>query len=769
MAMDAVRRGSNAGDPNAGDASARDPSAAGPSPAVRVVPVDGMHCAACASKVEKALRVDGAVVSADVSFATRSARIRFDGARTDLAALARRVRDAGFALDLSRDPAVRAQREVDELRALRLRVLVGIVLSLPLAAIAMTHGSVPWLAGKGAAWAQFALATPVFLWCGWPVHSATFARLRAFGTDMHTLVSLGTAVAFAASVWMLLTGDFAHPGHAPHLWFEAAAIILVFVLIGRLLEARATQRAGEAMRALGALSVPTVRVIEMLDGVEQERAVGAEEIEPGMRVRIRPGERVPVDGTVIAGSSEIDESMLTGETLPIVRRAGDAVTAGTLNTVGALDVVATRTTADTVLARVVAMVDEAQATKARIARTADRVAAVFVPAILVVAFATLALWLVLAPSDWPDALRFERALGAFVSVLVVACPCALGLATPVAVMVASGRAAQRGMLFRTAAAFEKLANVRAIVLDKTGTVTEGEPRVVRIVPSAGFDVRTLLEAAACVESASEHPVARGIVAHARELGIAVRAPEEFIAVAGEGVRGVVRIDGRRAAVLVGRASWLAQEGVAIDRDAQGSACVAIDGVLAGSLALEDSLRASAIAAVATLRAQGVEEWIASGDGEAPVARVARELAIPAERARHGMTPASKAELVREIHARTPVAFVGDGINDAVALAAADAGIALAGGTDVAKGSADVVLVFNDLASIPAAIGLSRATLRVIRQNLAWAFGYNALLIPLAAGALFPWTGTLLPPVAASAAMALSSVTVVANSLRLRKA
>jgi len=749
------------------------------SPSVRrLVPVEGMHCAACASKVEKALRAEDGVLSADVSFATRSARIRFDEGRTDLTLLARRVRDAGFALDLSRDPAVRAQRERNDLRALRARVIVGIALALPLAAIAMTHGSVPWLAGKGAAWAQFALATPIFLWCGWPIHRATFARLRAMGTDMHTLVSLGTTVAFAASVWMLFTGDFSHvehAPHAPHLWFEAAAIILVFVLLGRQLEARATHHAGEAMRALSALAVPTVRVVEEEAGVEEqagaerEREVAADEIEPGMRVRIRPGERVPVDGTVIVGSSEIDESMLTGEALPVVRRVGDVVTAGTLNTVGALDVVATRTSADTVLARVVAMVDEAQATKARIARTADRVAAVFVPAILVVAFGTLALWLVLAPSDWPDALRDERALEAFVSVLVVACPCALGLATPVAVMVASGRAAQRGMLFRTAAAFEKLANVRAVVLDKTGTITEGKPRVVRVVPTAGCDAPTLVEAAACVESTSEHPVARGIVAHARALGIEVRAPEDFAAVPSEGVRGVVVRGGRRSSVLVGRASWLAREGIAIDRETQGSAFVAIDGVLAGVIELEDTLRAPASAAIASLRQDGIETWIASGDAEAPVIRIARDVAIPAERVRHGMTPTSKAELVREIHARTPVAFVGDGINDAVALAAADAGIAMAGGTDVAKGSADVVLVFNDLAAIPAAIGLSRATLRVIRQNLAWAFGYNAVLIPLAAGAFFPWTGTLLPPVAASAAMALSSVTVVANSLRLRNA
>ncbi|MFM7261244.1 MAG: heavy metal translocating P-type ATPase, partial [bacterium] len=443
----------------------------------RLVPVEGMHCAACASKVEKALRAEDGVLSADVSFATRSARIRFDEGRTDLTVLARRVRDAGFALDLSRDPAVRAQRERNDLRALRARVIVGIALALPLAAIAMTHGSVPWLAGKGAAWAQFALATPIFLWCGWPIHRTTFARLRAMGTDMHTLVSLGTSVAYVASVWTLFAADVAHAEHAPHLWFEAAAIILVFVLLGRLLEAHATHRAGEAMRALSALAVPTVRVVEEEAGAEREREVAADEIEPGMRVRIRPGERVPVDGTVLVGASEIDESMLTGEALPVVRRVGDVVTAGTLNTVGALDVIATRATADTVLARVVAMVDEAQATKARIARSADRVAAVFVPTILVVAFATLALWLMLAPSDWPAALRHERALEAFVSVLVVACPCALGLATPTAVMVGGGVAARHGILIKGGDVLEMAATVSAVCFDKTGTLTTGELRV----------------------------------------------------------------------------------------------------------------------------------------------------------------------------------------------------------------------------------------------------------------------------------------------------
>ncbi|MFM1867024.1 MAG: hypothetical protein RL591_432, partial [Planctomycetota bacterium] len=545
---------------------------------VEVVPIEGMHCAACAAKVEKALRSDAAVISADVAFATRKARIAFDPSRTSLPQLAQRVRHAGFKLAVGSGAAEREREETRVLTDLRRRFFVGAALSLPLAIIAMTHGSIAWLAGEGAAWTQCALATPVYLWCGWPIHRAALERARVFSTDMHTLVSLGTTVAYFASVWALFSRDTAHGGHTSHLWFEAAAIILVFVLLGRLLESRATKRAGDAIRALSSLAIPVARVIRVENGVEVEREISADEVEPGLRVRVRPGERLPIDGEVVRGESEVDESMLTGEPIPAVKRVHDRVYAGTMNTLGALEIVATCAPTDTMLSGVIALVDDAQSTKAKIARTADRVAAIFVPVILVVAFGAFATWMLVAPAE----IRFGRALEALVSVLVVACPCALGLATPVAVMVASGRAATMGVLFRRAAAFEKLAVVRAVVFDKTGTLTEGQPRLTRVIPAEGVDEPTLLAIAAAVELTSEHPIARGIVEAARARTLPIHRTEEFRANAGEGVSATL-CDGANGRIFVGRVSWLEREcvrGLPSKDDArftarEGETCVAV--------------------------------------------------------------------------------------------------------------------------------------------------------------------------------------------------
>ena len=768
----------------------------------RVLPVDGMHCAACASKVERAARAVPGVRDASVSFATRRMRIELDGAAGDLLAVARGVAAAGFRVDVSRDPLARAARERDEERALRRRVLVGSALALPLVAIAMSHGSVPALDGPAMGWVQGALAAPIVAYCGWPIHRAAWARLRARSSDMNTLVALGTAVAFVSSAWSLIAGaaggsalghaaDHAAghaAGHALH--FEAAAVIVVFVLVGRMLEARATMRAGDAVRALAALAVPRVRVLDGADGAGAvEREVAADEVERGMRVRVRPGERVPVDGVVVAGASEVDESMLTGEPVPRLRREGDRVVAGTMNTLGALEVEASCGAAETVLARVVAMVDEAQATKASIARVADRVAAVFVPVVLVIAAGAWASWMLLGP----DGMRPTLAMQALVSVLVVACPCALGLATPVAVLVASGRAARMGVLFRRAAAIELLAEVREVVFDKTGTLTAGRPRVVEVRAGVGPDATQVVALAAAVEASSEHPVARGIVEHARLLGVAVATAHGFEAVAGSGVRAMVEVlaedgdaggDGpaprapRARRVEVGTAAWLAGLGVEVVRFAGTDGArrgnqtngtvvfVAVDGTCVGAIELVDTVRDDARDAVDGLRAIGIASGIASGDAQPVVDAVAGVLGIDQARAHGALTPAEKAAMLAE--RGRGIAFVGDGINDAPALAAARPGIAMAGGTDVARSSADILLVSQDLRRIPEAIALARRTLAVIRQNLAWAFGYNLVLIPLAAGALWPWTGWMLPPVAASAAMALSSVSVVANSLRLRR-
>ena len=721
----------------------------------RVLAVEGMHCAACAAKVERAARATAGVRGASVAYATRKLRVELDAAGGSLEAVARSVARAGYALDLSRDPAVRAARERAAERALARRVVVGGVLAAPLVAIAMSHGTVAWLDGAGAAWAEFWLACPIFVWCGWPIHRAAIARAIARSTDMNTLVTLGTGAAFASSTWNLVQG---HAGtHA--LSFEAAAVIIVFVLLGRLLEARATARAGDALRALSELSVPSVRVVE----AGGEREISAEEIEQGMRVRVRPGERIPVDGTVVAGESEVDESMLTGEPMPRLRRPGDRVSAGTMNALGALEVEASCGTDGTLLARVVGMVDEAQATKASIARLADRAAAVFVPVVLVIACAAWAGWMLLAPAD----IRGARAMQALVSVLVVACPCALGLATPVAIMVASGRAARMGVLFRRASAFEMLAKAGRVVFDKTGTVTEGRPRVTAVHPAPGRSERELLELAACAEVPSEHPVARGIVEAARARAAEVAAPAQFAAFAGRGVR--VESGGRR--IEAGSAAWMRECGV--DATARASSAtqvfVAEGGVLAGVIELEDRVRPGSREAIQRLRAMGIDCVIASGDAPGAVQGVAHELGIPGDHAHGAMSPEGKARLLGSDGSAGTSAFVGDGINDAAALAAARPGIAAAGGTDVARTSADIMLVTDDLRRVPDAIALSRATVRVIRQNLAWAFGYNLVLVPLAAGALWPVTGLMLPPVAASAAMALSSVSVVANSLRLRRA
>jgi Cu+-exporting ATPase len=736
-----------------------------------LVPVGGVHCAACVDKVERAARAVDGVSRAELSFATRRLLVEFDAGTTDLERVARAVAKAGYALDLSRDAGTRRAREEREERAAGLRLRVAFALSVPLVAIAMTHGAIPALDGAWAEWLQFALATVVVAWCGAPIHRAALARLLARTSDMNTLVSLGTLVAWGSSAWTLVAGSFgeahAHAGaHALH--FEAAAVIVAFVLLGRMLETRATHRAGEALRELAALASPAVRAVGP-DGAE--RTIGAGEVVPGVRVRIRPGERVPVDGEIVAGETEVDESMLTGEPEPLLRTAGDRVVAGTLNTVGTIDVEATRASHETVLAAIVDLVERAQASKANIARVADRVAAVFVPAVIAVALAAAGLWLLLGPAE----IRAQKALEALVGVLVVACPCALGLATPVAIMVASGRLARDGVLLRSAAALESLAAVREVVLDKTGTLTLGAPRVERVIPVQGVEASELLAIAASCERPSEHPVARGIVEEARARGATVAEASEFRAIAGKGVLARVETNARSGVARAGTLAWLAAEGVEVEPlarcapDTAGTlVAVAIDRTPLGWIALRDEARAESKAALAELARLGIATTIASGDRAAAVESLARDLGVEPARAHGGLSPEGKAALLAQFRASgVDAAFVGDGINDAPALAAARPGIAMGAGTDIAKSSAEVLLVRSDLAQIPRSIAIARRTMSVIRQNLVWAFGYNLVLVPLAAGALWPWTGAMLPPVAASAAMALSSVTVVVNSLRLR--
>ena len=790
----------------------------------RVLPVEGMHCAACASKVEAAARVVPGVRGVSVSFATRrmSIELEMHGQASQAAAVreraehgqasqasavreqaeygqashvasildevTRRVRRAGFEIDLTRDPSVRAARQQADEALLRRRVQVGALLTVPLVAIAMSHGSIPIFSGSAGDWLQFWLACPVFGWVGWPIHRAALVRARHASVDMNTLVSLGTTAAFASSCWALFgpsaIGHAHAEAHGHALSFEAAAVIILFVLVGRMLEARATARAGDALRALSALAVPRARLVEASTdaGATSERDIDASDIAAGMLLRVRPGERVPVDGVVRAGASELDESMLTGEPLPRLRAVGDRVTAGTVNTTGTIDVEATCPAHETVLAAIVDMIDAAQSTKAGIARTADRVASVFVPIVIVLALSAAAAWWWFgAAVAGSDAAARVLALEALVGVLVVACPCALGLATPVAVVVSSGRLAQRGVLLRSAAALEMLARTRHVIFDKTGTLTMGAPRVVSVAAAVGVSESELIGVAAAVELPSEHPVSRAIVAEATRRAITPPACGEFRAVPGCGVEGVV--DGQR--VRVGRPAWV-RPSASVERGrdeelaprpdesaapANSTIVHAARGdTLLGSIALADTPRAEAAACIAALRALTVTPSIASGDAPGAVRATALAVGIEPQHASAGLMPADKVNALRaRIADGQHAAFVGDGINDAPVLAAARPGIAMASGTDIAKSSADVLLVTPDLRRIPEAIALSRRALRVIRQNLAWAFGYNLVLLPLAAGALWPWTGWMLPPIAASAAMALSSVSVVANSLRLRRA
>ena len=646
-----------------------------------------------------------------------------------------------------------------ELRDMTRRFWIGAVLTLPVFVLGMSH-ALPhppeWMMGAGSRWTQFALSTPVVLWSGWPflVRGARSLRSRHF--NMFTLISLGVAAA-----WIFSTASLVLRGPHADVYFEAAAMITVLALLGQVLELRARRGTGDAIRALLDLAPATARIVER----GQEREVRLAEVKSGAWLRIRPGEKIPVDGQIVDGSSSIDESMLTGEPLPQEKRVGDKVTGGTMNGRGSFVMLAERVGSETALARIVQMVADAQRSRAPIQALADRVAGWFVPAVLGVAALTFFAWLVVGPAP-----RLSHALVNAVAVLIIACPCALGLATPMAIMTGVGRGALAGVLIRNADAIDRLEKVTTIVVDKTGTLTEGHPRLVECVAAPGFDEAEVLRLAAAVEQLSEHPLAAAIVAGARERGIALASAEKFEATAGGGVRGLVE----ERDVSIGRSSFLKATGIAAleasadERRARGQTVsfVAVDGVAAGLLAVADPIKASSRDSVATLHAMGLKFVMLTGDNARTAEAVARELGI--ERVEAGVAPAEKHAHIQALRrAGEIVAMAGDGVNDAPALAAADVGIAMGTGTDVAIESAGVTLLRGDLRGIAQSIVLSRATMRNIRQNLVFAFLYNTLGIPIAAGVLYPFFGILLSPVIAGAAMSLSSVSVIANALRLR--
>jgi len=729
------------------------------------VPVEGMTCASCVIRVEKALKKVEGVSAASVNLATEQTTITFDPLRVTLDRLRAAVSDAGYSLGtpIERESAEEgAERYQAGLRKLKAELAVSVSLALPVMAISMLsmtswfHDAVP-LGMKEINILLLLLTAPVVFFSGRRFF-AGFWKTAAHGTaDMNTLIALGTGAAFFYSAAVVLfPGWFSGVADGGNVYFDTAATIITLILTGRYLEALAKRRASDALRSLLRLQPAMARV--MRDGTESDIPVG--QVIPGDILVVRPGERIPVDGLVASGSTTVDESMMTGESLPIGKSAGDRLVGGTVNRNGSVTMRTTAVGAHTLLARIVKLVEEAQGSKAPIQNLADRIASVFVPVVIVLALLTFTGWQFVAGAT------FTHALVNFIAVLIIACPCALGLATPTAITVGMGVAATHGILIRNAGSLEKARSVTTIVMDKTGTLTAGKPAVTDVVPLWEHSREGLLALAAAVERLSEHPLAEAIVESARHAGVAVRPCESFRSMTGLGVGGIV--DGRR--VAAGNAAMMSGEGVDISSaltivqrlTAEGKSVlfVAGDGIVAGVIAVADRIKPTSRQAVADLRRMGIDVIMLTGDNETTARAIASQAGI--ERVLSGVLPEGKAECIRALQAEgRTVAMVGDGINDAPALARADVGIALGTGTDIAIDTADITLMKGDLATIALALRLSSGTLTVIRQNLFWAFLYNVIAIPLAAFGL-------LTPAVAAGAMALSSVSVVTNSLRLRR-
>jgi Cu+-exporting ATPase len=731
------------------------------------LPITGMTCASCASRIERKLnKLDG--VSASVNYATERAAVDFDPRAVQPAELLDAVAAAGYQATLPR----RAQMgtpapdgEPDQTAALRRRLIVSAALALPVLVLSM----VPALQFDNWQWLALNLATPVVLWGAWPFHRAAWANLRHGAATMDTLISVGTLAAWGWSVYALFLGDAGTSGmkmrfdilpqraEGDHLYLEVAAVVTVFILAGRYFEARAKRRAGAALTALLELGA---RDVAVLDAGGTERRVPVEQLEPGARFVVRPGEKVAADGVVEQGTSAVDESLLTGEPAPVEKQPGDEIAGASINAGGRLVVRATRVGADTALAQIARLVTEAQAGKAPVQRLADRVSGVFVPVVIALAVATLGVWL---GAGETGAFAFTAA----VAVLIIACPCALGLATPTALLVGTGRGAQLGILIRGPEVLEATRAVDTILLDKTGTVTAGRMGLVDVVPADGVRRADVLRLAGAVEDGSEHPIGRAIARAARDEAGPLPRVTAFAGRQGLGVEGtvdghVVRV-GRAALVVDGDlplAPALAAAARSAETQGRTAVLAAWDGEVRAVLVVADTVKPSSAEAVAALRTLGLEPVLLTGDSDATARAVAAEVGI--DRVIAGVLPAGKAEVVRRLQAEgRVVAMVGDGVNDGPALAAADLGLSIGTGTDVAIEASDLTLVSGDLRAAADAIRLSRATLRTIKQNLAWAFGYNVAAIPLAAAGL-------LNPVVAGAAMALSSLSVVANALRLRR-
>jgi|Deesub1362A_J573_1020465.scaffolds.fasta_scaffold01106_2 Cu+-exporting ATPase len=739
------------------------------------IPIKGMSCAACVGKVQKALSSLEGVISVSVNLATERATVEYNPLQVGMRDFKKAIKERGYdvvELTPGEDIVEKEKRQRDEeLRRLKRKFTTGVVLTIPLFVLVYWDriglSAIVDIPRQVNFFLQLIIETPVQFWVGWQFYTGAIKAARHRTTNMNTLIAVGTSAAYIYSVTATFFPSlFEIKGYTAEVYFDTAAAIIVLILLGRLLEARARGQTSEAIKKLMGLQAKTARVIR--EGREID--IPVEEVEIGDIVVVRPGEKIPVDGVVKEGHSTVDESMISGESIPVEKKPGDEVIGATLNRTGTFKFEATKVGRETMLAQIINMVQEAQGSKPPIARLADRIASVFVPVVMGVATLTFLVWYFFGPEP-----ALTYALLNFIAVMIIACPCALGLATPTSIMVGTGKGAENGILIRGGEALETAHRINTIVFDKTGTLTRGEPVVTDILIPGGSSIAEseILKYAASAEKGSEHPLGEAIVKKAQEEGISLIGPTDFQTIPGHGIK--ARIEGRE--VLLGNEEFMKDAGLGISsmeaearrlsEEGKTPMYVAVDGAIKGIIAVADTLKEEAVQAIQALRRLGVETVMITGDNKRTAQAIARQVGI--DRILAEVLPEDKAKEVKRLQDEGKiVAMVGDGINDAPALAQADVGIAIGTGTDIAMEASDITLIRGDLNGVVSAITLSRATIRNIKQNLFWAFAYNTILIPVAAGVLFPFFGILLNPMFAAAAMGMSSVTVVTNALRLRK-
>ena len=735
-----------------------------------LLPIQGMTCASCVNKVQKTLNAVKGVVHADVNFATERASVEYIPAEVTIRDLKKAVEEAGYqVLEVREEDIVEKERlaREAELSRLKLKFILGAILLAPI--LLLMYGGPyleRWLGLPQGVnfFLQFLLATPVQFWAGWQFYVGFWKATKHKTSDMNTLIAVGTSAAY---LYSLIVTFVPHrimvKGLMMDVYFDTSAAIIVLILLGRFLEARAKGKTSEAIKKLIGLQPKTAKVLR--NGNEAD--IPIEEVVSGDRILVRPGEKIPVDGVVKEGYSFVDESMVTGESLPVEKKTGDPVIGATMNKAGMFEFEATKVGKDTVLAQIVRLVQEAQGSKPPIARMVDVIASYFVPIVICIAIVTFIVWYLFGPHP-----ALTYAFLNFVAVLIIACPCALGLATPTSIMVGTGKGAENGILIRGAEALEIAHQLNTIVLDKTGTLTKGEPSVTDVIESGKFTKKEILTFAASAEKGSEHPLGEAIVKKAREEGLNLLVAKDFEAIAGQGIEAA--LDSKR--ILLGNLrlmeerkvflNGLLEKAEQLSTEGKTPMFLAVEGEVAGIIAVADTLKENSKKAVEAFHRMGLEVVMLTGDNQRTAKAIANQIGV--DRVLAEVLPEMKAEEVRRLQSEgKKVGMVGDGINDAPALAQADVGIAIGTGTDVAMESSDITLIGGDLRGVVTAIALSKATIRNIKQNLFWAFAYNTVLIPVAAGVLFPFFGILLNPIFAAGAMAISSVTVVSNALRLR--